>query len=43
MKKFIIALLYFKYDNHMTPEGIKIIASGFMTYLDDNYWKKTCN
>ena len=35
--------LYFKYDNHWTPEGHKIMASGFMNYLDDNFWKKACN
>jgi hypothetical protein len=35
--------LYFKYDNHWTPEGHKIVASGFMNYLDDNFWKKACN
>ena len=35
--------LYFKYDNHWTPEGHKVVANGFMQYLDRKYWKEVCN
>ena len=34
--------LYFSYDNHMTPEGHKLMANGFTQYLQDKYWKEKC-
>ncbi len=34
------APLYFSYDNHMTTEGHKIMASGLAQYLQGTYWKE---
>lgn len=34
------APLYFSYDNHMTTEGHRIMATGLAQYLRGTYWKE---
>jgi hypothetical protein len=35
--------LYFNYDNHWTPDGHRVVASGFLQFLDEKYWGRGCN